>query len=225
AASGSGRSHLITNLVIGNLLNGQSTLVVANSVVGLEKLNQLLDAEGFGDHIFRFQNLALDKKNLVDRLGAKINKLQKNKANKTSDFPAQYLKFQSTEEQLEGAAEAYQKNVFDIHNWTEAIGLFLQSNRLEGKEQLGTHLQIQDFTFDFLEYERLNEVISQSAKQFKEIFAFPHPLQQISDVHFQFSNEREAKNKLAALLQKIIRKARKVQKQYLQTVGQYKNAL
>ncbi|MEM6321225.1 MAG: hypothetical protein AAF960_26445, partial [Bacteroidota bacterium] len=225
SAPGSGRSHLITNLIIGNLLNGQSTLVVADSVVVLEKLNQLLDVEGFGDHVFRFQNLALDKKNLVDRLGAKISKLQKNRTNKKNDFPAHYLKFQSTEKQLKSGAEAYQKNVFDIHNWTEAIGLFLQSNRLEGKEQLDTHLQIQDFTFDFLEYERLNEVIAKSVKHFNEIFAFPHPLKQISDIHFQLSNEREAKNKLAALLQKMIRRTRKVQKQYLQTVGQYKNAL
>jgi len=224
-AAGSGKSHTIANFLINNLLNGERTLVVSPSVIELEKIANKLTKEGFGDFTFLFRNLALDKDNLVERLVAKAEKVAKSSAANTSDFLLSYKRFGKLSQQLEKASGVYAKNIFDINNWTESVGLYLKNSRTESKNLLDTQLNVNDFSFDFLEYEQTKEKIGESQRLFKEEFSFYHPLDELANKNFAEENLLVAKSKLDAMLHKYLKKTRRLQREFLTKIGWYKNAL
>lgn len=224
-ATGSGKNRTIANLLISNLLNGERTIIVGESVVTLEKIvNQLMQA-GFDEYAFLFKNLSLDKDNLINALLAKAEKNSKKKVGVFDDFLLKYRRFQKLNQQLEQATEAFATNIFDINNWTESVGLFLKNSRYESKELLDTQLNVNDFTFDFLEYEKIREQIAESQRLFQEEFSFYHPLNDLSNKNFASETVRLAQTKLEAQLNKFLKKTRTVQRVYLTNIGLYKNAL
>ncbi len=224
-AAGSGKDYTICNALISQLVNGKSTIVVGQSIAVLEKITDQLAQEGFGDYTFLFKNSYLDKDNLIENIIAKAEKTKKQKSIKKSDFALAYKQFDQFKQTLETTTTSYAKNVFDINNWTETVGLYLKNSRLEGKELLDTQLTTQDFDFDFLEYEALKEKIEESETLFQEIFAFYHPLNDVAPTHFTNAPLQEAKNKLLAKLNKYLKQTRKVQRAYFQKVGLYKQEL
>lgn len=224
-AAGSGKTHTLTNFLIGNLLNGEKTLVVGQSVVELEKIMDNLVQEGFGDLGFLFKNLELDKDNLIDRLVSKAEKALKYKRKDTSQFNMAYKRFEKYKNLLDNAAVGHSKNVFDINNWTETVGLFLKNSRSERKDLLDTQLQVSDFSFDFLEYEQIKDKIEQSHQLFKDEFSFHHPLNDLENEAFLKEDIKNAKWELTTKLKDFLKKARSVQRHYLEEVGAYKKAL
>ena len=224
-AAGSGKDYAICNALIGQLMNSKSTIVIGQSIAELEKITNKLTQEGFGEYVFLFKNSRLDKDNLIERILANKNKTLKQKATKTLDFFKSYQQFHKIGQQLEEVATGYAKNVFDINNWTETVGLYLKNSRLEGKELLDTQLHIHDFDFEFLEFEQLKDKIESSESLFQEAFSFYHPLNDISNDYFTTNPLQEAKNKLLAKLNKYLNQTRKVQQGYYQKVGLYKQEL
>ena len=224
-AAGSGKDYTICNALISQLVNGKSTIVVGQSIAVLEKITDKLTQEGFGDYTFLFKNSYLDKDNLIENIIAKADKTRKQKTIKNSDFSLTYKQFDQFNQTLENKVSSYAKNVFDINNWTETVGLYLKNSRLEGKELLDTQLSTNDFDFDFLEYEQLKEKIEKSEDLFQEAFSFYHPLNDVGDSHFTAAPLKEAKNTLLTKLNKYLKQTRKVQRAYFQKVGLYKQEL
>ncbi len=224
-AAGSGKNYCISNLVIGNLLAGERTIIISKSLAGLENITQKIEKEGFGEFSFLFKNIDLDKNNLVDNLMAISTKGISNVRNNENDFLLTYQRFNKFKTQIEQTATGYSKSVFDINNWTQTVGLYLKNSRAEGKELLDTQLQINDFSFDFVEYEQLKDKIEKSEALFSELFAFHHPLDEVGNINFQKENMRVAKNELAKNLNTLQNKTQKIQRQYYQKVGLYKNDL
>ena len=224
-AAGSGKKHSISNLIIGNLLAGERTIIISQSLSSLEQITQKIAKEGFGDLAFLFRNIDLDKDNLVDNIIAKTSKGVKNGSDLSNDFLLTYQRYDKFRTNLEQTATGYSKSVFDINNWTQTVGLYLKNSRSEGKELLDTQLQINDFTFDFLEYEQLKDKIERSEALFSELFAFYHPLNDVGDNNFEKENVRVAKNELVSNLNILQNKTQKIQRQYYQKVGLYKDDL
>ena len=224
-AAGSGKDYAICNALVSQLINGKSTIIIGQSIAELEKITNKLTQEGFGEYIFLFKNSELDKDNLLENIIAKKDKTLKLKAINASDFSINYKQFYKIGQQIERTATGYGKNVFDINNWTETVGLFLKNSRLERKELLDTQLQVNDFEFDFLEYEQLKDKIESCESLFQEAFSFYHALNDVSDVYFTSKPIQEAKNKLLAKLNKYLNQTRKVQQGYYQKVGLYKQEL
>ncbi len=224
-AAGSGKNHTIANFLINNLLNGERTLLVSPSVVELEKLENKLLKEGFDEYAFLFRNLDLDKDNLVEQLGAKVEKANKGNVANTDDFLLTYKRFGKLNHQLEKAAEVYAKNIFDINNWTESVGLYLKNSRSESKDLLDTQLNVNDFSFDFIEYEQTKEKIKESQRLFQETFSFYHALDELADHNFEEEDLKLAKTKLDAKLRKFLKKTRQLQREFLTKIGWYKTEL
>jgi len=223
--AGSGKNYCISNLIIGNLLAGERTIIISKSLAGLENIAQKIEKEGFGEFSFLFKNIDLDKDNLVDNLIARSTKEVKRVDYDESDFLLSFQRFNKFRAQLEQTASSYSKSVFDINNWTQTVGLYLKNSHSEGKELLDTQLQITDFDFDFLEYEQLKDKIEKSEALFDALFAFHHPLDEVGNVKFEKENMRIAKNDLAKTLNILQNKTQKIQRQYYQKVGLYKNDL
>ena len=224
-ATGSGKKHCIANLIIGNLIAGERTIIINQSLINLEGIAQKLDKEGFGDLVFLFKNIDLDKDNLIDNLIAKTTKGAKHVNQKENDFFHAYQRYDKFRNQIEHTAAGYSKSVFDINNWTQTVGLYLKNSRSEGKELLDTQLQTKDFSFDFLEYEKLKDKIEKSEALFSDMFAFTHPLDELRYKKFENENARIAKNELASSLNILQNKTQKIQRQYYQKVGLYKDDL
>jgi len=209
-AEGSGKNYAICNVLIGQLMNGKSTIIIGQSIAELEKITDKLTQEGFGEYIFLFKNSELDKDNLLESIIAKKDKTSKQRVSKTSDFSKNYQQFHKIGHQLESVTTGYAKNVFDIN---------------KGKELLDTQLHTNDFEFDFLEYEQLKDKIESCESIFQETFSFYHALNDVSDAYFTENPLPEAKNKLLAKLNKYLNQTRKVQQSYYQKVGFYKQEL
>ncbi|GEM_PF-4452010 len=224
-AAGSGKDYTICNALINQLANGKSTIIVGQSIAALEKITDKLTQEGFGEYAFLFKNSELDKDNLIENLIARADKTKKQKIARSSNFSSTYKQFTKVSQQLELTAGSFAKNVFDINNWTETVGLYLKNSRQAGKELLDTQLNTNDFEFNFFEYEQLKEKIEKSEALFQEAFSFHHPLNDVDDAHFTETSLQEAKNKLLAKLNKYLNKTRKVQRTYFQKVGLYKQEL
>ncbi len=224
-AAGSGKNYCISNLIIGNLLAGERTIIISQSLSRLENITQTIEREGFGEFSFLFKNIDLDKDNLIDNLIAKSTKEIKKGNNNENDYLLAFQRFNKFRTQLEQTASGYSKSVFDINNWTQTVGLYLKNSRSEGKELLDTQLQINDFTFDYLEYEKLKDKIEKSETLFNDLFAFNHPLDEVGNINFQKENMQVAKNELAKNLNILQNKTQRIQRQYYQKVGLYKNEL
>ncbi len=224
-AAGSGKDYTICNTLISQLMNGKTAIVVGASIAVLEKITHKLVQEGFGDYTFLFKNSQLDKDNLIENILAKAEKTKKQKTITKSDFSTEYRQFDKLDQQLDGTASSYAKNVFDINNWTETVGLYLKNSRLEGKELLDTQLNTADFDFNFLEYEQLKEKIEGGSNLFQEAFSFYHPLNEVNEDYFTKAPLNEAKNKLLAKLNKYLNHTRKIQRAYFRKVGLYKQEL
>ncbi len=224
-APGSGKNHTIVNFVINNLMNRQQTLIVGAGIIELEKIMNKLQAEGFGEMAFLFKNLDLDKENLANRLIAKADKTLKFKSAKSQSFSIEYRRYHQYRSQLDQAVSDYSKNIFDINNWTETVGLFLKNNQLEGKELLDNQLQPMDFSFDFFEHEQIKEKIALSEELFKDHFSFFHPMDELDESVFQSDDAKVAKRSLQNQLHHFLDKGRQIQRQYLKEIGAYKQAL
>ena len=224
-AAGSGKTHTLVNFVINNLMNKQKTLIVGSNVIELERVMDKLQAEGFGDLAFLFKKPDLDKGNLADRLIAKADKTLKFRPSDAQNFSMEYRRYDQCRKQMDEAVADYSKNIFDINNWTETVGLFLKNNQQEGKELLDNQLQQSDFSFDFLEYERVKEQIAISERLFQDYFSFAHPLDDLDESVFESNDGKEAKRSLQSQLNHFLNKGRQVQRQYLGEISAYKQAL
>lgn len=224
-AAGSGKNYTIVNALIGQLLNGRTSLAISSSIAALEKIAQNLAQEGFSEYSFLFKNSQLDRGNLIENVLAKAAKNKKLKSPDIANFSKNYHQFLKLRQQLEQVTSSYRKNVFDINNWTESVGLYLKNSRQEGKELLDTQLYASDFEFEFLEYEQLKEKIRATEDLFQEVFSFYHPLNEVDEIHFTKAPLKEAKNKLLTKLNKYLKQTRKVQRTYFQKVGLYKQEL
>ena len=217
--------HTAANHLISQLLNGESTLVISNTLGELEALKDILNAEGFGNYGYLFKNLALDKDILVENIIAKSERILSSNSKTGSKFPKQYSRLLNLKNKLDAVAESYHQIIFDIYGWADTIGFYLLNQQKTDKELLEPLLIANEYAFTLEEYEDIIEQVREGSKQFRSTFAYTSSFDQIADTHFSKEDSKKAKEYLAKQLSTLLKKVKTTQNNSLIKIGRYKTLL
>jgi len=226
APMGTGKTHLLINVLVQNLMNQRTTLIVGSNQAALSKVATRLKEKGLKSYTYRFRNLQQDKDRLIELLTPKVvatSKLKKQPTNK--EFDKNYGSFLQISDHLNSVAAHFGKNVFDINNRAETIGLFLRNNKSTAKDLLAGHLEARDFKFSMTEFAQLQAKLEKTKTLFKPHFSFRHALTDLSKETFLYPTKVEAKEIVTEQVVSFLSKARSIQQQALLGIGAYKDEL
>ncbi len=178
-ASGSGKTYLISAIVMNALSNGKKCLVVSKSVNALRRAQKFMLDKGVGELSFVVRDLEGDKLMLADML--RMTADSKKKADSDPEiFKTSLNKAQRELNKLDKAWNDIHAPMFGDQSFTETVGRYLRANRMEGKELLLNQLNPQGFTFDIDEYDRIVEDIYASEPLFRRFPTLNHPLNRLN---------------------------------------------
>lgn len=226
APVGTGKTHVIVNILTEHLMNGYTTLIVGSHQGYLDKLMTNITRQGLHSYAYCFTDLTKDKqrfKELVIPKYKAIKQLSKQPSN--SKYENKYLQFAALSATINQVGSYYSKNVFDINNRAETIGLYLKNSKQASKGFLERHLNPADFRFNRMEYAQIISKLSTCNTLFKEAFSFNHPLSNLSDEVFLLKDKSTAKRTLDQYCEQFLKSARAIQKETILTMGEYNEQL
>jgi len=204
-ASGSGKTYLISAIVMNALSNGKKCLVVSKSISALRRAQKFLLDKGVGECSFVLRDLEGDKLMLADML--RMSAEAKNKSSYDPEiFKTVLNKTHREQHKLDSAWEELHSPLFGDLSFTETVGRYLRANRIEGKELLLSQLNTQDFVFKKEEYDEIVEAIYASEPLFRRFPTLQHPLNRLNhNVFTEYSNAKGrawTEEQVAALMAK-----------------------
>jgi hypothetical protein len=219
--STSGKTQAIANLLINGLLNGQKCLVVSERVPSLVKAQGMLAGTGINQFNFLLKDAQSDKAIILEMLRVSATGATRLIHHNESDFQVKWNQYLRTKQQLDGHYQTVQGKIFGDYNWTETVGLFLASNRQEGKELLNSQLNTYEFEFNFEEFEKLKEGIAQVQPIFKKINTLKHPLSDLNSSIFTDKNKPEGLTFIKSQLQAFEEKTSRLHYRFINKTDRY----
>ena len=220
--AGSGKTHLLLSFLIDSLAREERCLVVSPWTPVLTAVKNRLGQLGFGELSFvlrhPYQDLAAwsgafrlaGKKTAGD--AAKVNDQQ---------ISLRFEQVSREKNRLDRQYRARSKKVFGDKNWTETVGLFLASNRIEGKELLGNQLNTQDFSFSPDNFDTLRDAVARCAIAFDKIKTLDHPLNNLNAGIFVHQSKQESLQFIQDHIESFLQKASQFQYRYIHTQNEY----
>lgn len=222
--SGTGKTYLISALVMNALSHGKKCLVVSKSINALRRAQKFLLEKGFGDVSFVLRDIAGDQLMLADMLRAASE--NKNKALYDEElFKAVINKTQREQRKLDDAWEELHAPLFGEMSFTETVGKFLRANRMEGKELLLSHLNPQDFEFSKSEYNGIVEAIYASEPLFRRFPTLSHPLGRLNNSVFLSQDADKGLAWTETLVKAMLAKATALHHRYISKTNDYSESL
>lgn len=223
-ASGTGKTYLISAVLINALANGKKCLVVSKSINALRRAQKFLLDKGIGDTSFIVRDLASDQMMLSDML--RMTADNKNRpAYDEEAFRALFNRVQREQRKLDDAWEELHAPVFGDKNFTETTGLFLRANRIEGKELLLNQLNPSDFVFNKEEYDQIIASIYTSEPLFRRFPTLQHPLARLSYSVFLENNAAAGLEVTHNRVKLLLDKSTGLYHRYLGKINDYSEAL
>lgn len=222
---GSGKTQVLLYLLTNALSEGKKCLVVASSLGSLRDVSRRLGRWQLTPFSFLATDAKRDGALLLDMLRAIADAPGPLPGHNADEFRQILGKWQREKQKLDESYQALRRPVFGHHTWTETVGLFLESNAVEGKELLSTQLNIQDFRFTYDEYKELREAVDHSRPLYQRINTLRHPLQELHpDVFVNFEKD-DAEAFVKEQLKVFTEKFGRLQKQYISKVNTYADQL
>ncbi|MBK6930406.1 MAG: PhoH family protein [Saprospirales bacterium] len=223
-ASGTGKTYLISAIVINALSNGKKCLVVSKSLNALRRAQKFLLEKGFGDVSFILRDIESDQLMLADMLRMAAD--NKNKASNDEElFKTTLHKTLREQNKLDGAWHALHQPVFGQLNFTETVGRFLRANRTEGKDLLLSQLNPADFLFNKGEYDGIEAAIYDSEPLFRRFPTLQHPLGRLNKTVFLDHSSADGLAWTEAQVKSLLDKATALHHRYIAKTNDYAEAL
>ena len=223
--SGSGKTHLIVDLLINALSNGKKCLVLSSRLPALKAAQEMLSRQGIAARHTLIQDAYADQPALLGFLRSAMGSETASDAFSADRFKLLTEKAMRLKNRLDAGHTATRQPVFGAYNWAETAGLFLRSQRQAGKELLGRQLVTQDFAFTFEEYEALRGGIAVSQALYPRIDTLKHPLSALKGELF---TQRERDNSLAFIRKQLVafsERAARLHHRYISTLNGYADKL
>ncbi|MBL7828133.1 MAG: ATP-binding protein [Saprospiraceae bacterium] len=219
-ASGSGKTYLISAIVINALSHGKKCLVVSKSINSLRRAQKFLLDKGIGELSFVVRDLEGDKLMLADML--RMSADAKSKANHNPEvYKTALNKTQREQGKLDHAWNMLHQPLFGDLSFSETVGRYLRANRTEGKELLLSQLNPQEFSFNQKEFEQINEAIYASEPLFRRFPTLYHPLNRLN---YNIFSEYTTENGLAwtaGQVKSLLGKATALHHRYISQTNDY----
>ncbi len=217
----SGKSHTLVNLLINALSNGEKCLVVSERIPTLKKAQSLLSKANIHQFNFLLKDALNDKVLLLEMLRIAAEGTGKYIEHSTSEFDLKLQRYLREKSKLTANYQTAKEKVFGEHNWTETVGLFLSSNRIEGKELLSSQLNPGEFDFTHREYEIFKHAILTSRPLYLKVNTLKHPLTNINEELILQKKKEEGFHYIMKNLKKFLNKAARLQHRYINKTDAY----
>jgi hypothetical protein len=223
--AGTGKSTLGVHLLVNQLAQGKSCLVVAPRTGTLKEYEVALGQLGLSKLAFLLRDTAADKMLMLDILRASAS----NRGARTNydhrRFKHLLSKGQRLHSKLTESYRAYRTSTIADQQWAETVGQYLKSAQAEGKELLGTQLNTQDYSFDTTTYESLSQVVERCHQLFEETHTIRSPLGKLSPGLFLKMEEEEAKQFAIEQARHLLDKAMRLQLWFINRLDAYADQL
>jgi hypothetical protein len=223
-ASGTGKTYLISALMMSALMEGKKCLVVSKSIQSLRRAQKLVLDGGFGDLSFILRDLSSDRLMLADMLRAAAD--SKSKPEVDANL-LQMVLAQSKRERnkLDQAWERLHAPVLGNFTYTQTVGWFLRAHRTEAKDLLLTQLNPSDFDFVRGEYQRLAEAIRTSEPLFARFPTLSHPLAKLNPSIFTEKTVSDGFQWTIQTVRQLLEQATALHHQYITRTNEYAELL
>lgn len=223
-ASGTGKTYLISAIVMNALSHGKKCLVVSQNINALRRAQKFLLEKGFGDVSFVIRDIAGDQLMLADML--RMASENKNKALYNEElFKTALNKTQREQRKLDDAWEELRAPLFGDLNFTETVGKYLRANRTEGKELLLSYLNPQDFELNKKEFDAIVEAIYASEPLFRRFPTLTHPLGRLNDSVFINHDVAKGREWTEQQVKALLAKATALHHRYISKTNDYAESL
>jgi len=223
-AKGSGKSRIVLNTILNGLSNGEKTIVISNRVSALNELQAGLAKALDAPLHFLMKNEKMERAQFLALLKASAQSNRKPTFD-AADWKYKVNKTAREKKKLDRVYHAVNNPIFGKFNWTDVVGLFLKNNSIEGKEKLSSQLKVQDYDYEFKEYEGLNFGVSRCQEPFSKIQDFNHPLNTFHESVFLEHNKEEALPSVQSRISDFKNQAIDLQNQFIERTDNYKTAL
>lgn len=223
--AGTGKTHLLTQIVSMALANSQKCLVVSPSMANLTEIQNKLAKLGVQQLLYLIRNPETETGMLLDFLRAMAEGVRSLPDLDTSQFKIYLDRCEREKRKLDERYAAVRKPVFGPYDWAETVGLYLESNRKVGKELLNMQLYTQDFEFNDSEFLDLSHAISSSYPLYQKVNTLKHDLNELHPNIFLRMEKEEGRVFAADRLEIFHEKCTRLQRRYFAKVNQYGEAL
>lgn len=217
----SGKTQTLVNLLINALSNKQKCLVVSERIPALIKVQENLSKVGINQFNFLLKDALHDKTSLLELLKVAATGLGRGWEHNEDDFKLKKTKFSRDKSKLDANYRAIRKNIFGQNNWIETTGLFLASNRREGKELLGSQLNAHEYDFNYEEFELFRDAILSSEPLYRKVNTLKHPLSVLHQDIFKSKASDEGLRFVRTQLKKFQQKTERVHHRYISKTDAY----
>jgi hypothetical protein len=216
-----GKTQTLVDLLINALSNGQKCLVVSERAPALKYTQNMLARTGLNQFHFLLDDALNDKQPMLELLRVAATGGDRHIPFSEEEFQQKKNKYLREKAKADAAYRAVKKTVFGDKNWTETVGLFLASNRIEGKELLASQLNGQDFEYAIEEYDRLKQGILNCQPLFFKIKTLSHPLSNLHHQVFEKYSSNEGLQFVRLQLKTFIEKTGDLQHRYINKIDAY----
>lgn len=216
-----GKTQTVFNVLLNALANGEKCLVVSERSQALKKTQALLAKTGVNQFHFLLDDALNDKLPILELLKVMADGTELQGVFNEKEYEKKKNDFIEISTKLDGAYGAVKKKIFGKSNWTDVVGLYLESQHIEGKELLAGDLQVSDFAFEQSEHDRLIEVIERCKPSFAQVGTLSHPLTALHHRFFGGVEANEELEKVQSLLVQYLEKGKEIQRRYLNGVDAY----
>ncbi|MCS6928238.1 MAG: hypothetical protein NZM43_01965 [Saprospiraceae bacterium] len=224
-ASGTGKTYVLAAIVMNALANGKKCLIVSKSISALRRAQKFLIDRNMGDLSFVVRDIESDRLMLADMLRAAAESKFKDDVPASQEFQALLHRTLRHLHQLDSAWKDLHAPLLGQRHFSELVGLFMQANRIEGKELLLSQLNAADFAFTTEEYEGIKAAIFNSEPLFRRFPTLHHPLASLKHDIFL---ERSSADGLAwteTRVKQLLQKATDLHHRYIAKINEYTELL
>ncbi len=218
---GSGKTFGLANILTNALSNGLKCIVVSEEMRSLRQIQKQLIENGIDKLSFLLKDLLNDKPLLLEVLRQTIESTKKPSNFSEDEFELLLGQCQRAYKRLEVSFQGINGKIFGNLSWTETVGKFLGSNKIEGKELLSSQLNPNDFVFTFSEYELLKEAILSSKDLFQKVNTLKHPLTALHRNIFINKEKDDAHQYIVEELNYFLENTSNLQYRYINKLDSY----
>jgi hypothetical protein len=216
-----GKAQTLVNLLINALSNGKKCLVVSERTQSLKFAQQLLAKAGVFQYNFLLDDALSDKMPLLELLRTSASGGGREVQHNAQDFNAKKANYLRARAAAQASYRSVKTKIFGKNDWTETVGLFMASNRVEGKERLASHLNGADFDYHPAEHEQLVAGILRSEPLFEQVKTLTHPLSNLNEQIFVNSEAKKSKQFVETNLRLYLAKTNELQSEYISQTDSY----
>ena len=207
-ADGTGKTQTLQNIAINLLSNGHKVLFLSENAVSIDEMHAYLKSNGLDNLVLKITDPLRDKNKLL----RKVFDLSRQKSTygqfDQETFNRALSDSKREKQKLDQQFAALKKTKFGPFQWTDIVGLFLASNKVEGREVMDSQFKVADFNFTYQEYDILKKDIAVCHGLFNKLGTLDHPLSELHEANYleaapAFRKRRQLENKIQHFLKKI----------------------